>query len=279
MSESCTHDCSSCSANCPSREGGNSPESLLAPLNGKSSVKKVIAVMSGKGGVGKSMVTSLLACESARRGHRTAILDGDITGPSIPAAFGLHGQLTSDGELLYPMRSAGGVDVVSINLLLDSERDPVLWRGPIVGGVIRQFWTDVFWDDVDFMFVDMPPGTSDAQITLLQSLPIAGIVVVTSPQELVGMIVAKAVNMAKMMNVPLIGLVENMSWIECPDCGKKIYAFGKSDLQRTALEYDTRILAQIPLDPAAAAAVDAGEVESLSCEPLGPAMDAIEKLL
>ena len=281
MSESCTHDCSTCSANCASREGGASgePESLLAPLNENSHVKKVIAVMSGKGGVGKSLVTSLLACESARRGYRTGILDGDITGPSIPAAFGLHGQLDSDGTVLYPMRSKGGIDVVSINLLLESERDPVLWRGPIVGGVIRQFWTDVLWDDVDFLFVDMPPGTSDAQITLLQSLPIAGIVVVTTPQELVSMIVAKAVNMAKLMNIPLIGLIENMAWIECPDCGKKIYAFGESDLHETALEYDTKILARLPLDPDVAKAVDAGEIESVSGERVKTAMDVIARLL
>jgi len=277
MSETCNQDCSSCGLDCPSRQ--TEPESLLAPLNPRSSVKKVVAVMSGKGGVGKSLVTSLLACESARRGYRTGILDGDITGPSIPACFGLHGQVDSDGEILFPMRSKTGVDVMSINLLLGDERAPVLWRGPVIGGVIRQFWSDVLWDDIDFLFVDLPPGTADAQITLLQSLPIAGIVVVTSPQELVGMIVAKAVGMAKAMDVPLIGLVENMSWIECPDCGKRIALFGESRLQETALEYDTKILAQLPLDPAVAAAVDRGEIESVSGERVKTAMDVIARLL
>jgi Mrp family chromosome partitioning ATPase len=276
MSE-CTHDCSSCGADCASR--GQDETSLLAELNPRSSVKKVIAVMSGKGGVGKSLVTSLLACESARRGYKTAILDGDITGPSIPASFGLHQKADSDGEVLFPVRSKSGIDVMSINLLLEKETDPVLWRGPVIGGVIRQFWTDVLWDDVDFMFVDMPPGTGDAQITLLQSLPIAGIVIVTSPQELVGMIVSKAVNMAKTMDVPLLGIVENMSYLECPDCGRKIPVFGESHLEETALEYDTKILAQLPIDPAVAAAVDRGEVESVSGERVKTAMDVIARLL
>ena len=276
MSE-CTHDCSTCGEACASREGGE-PASMLAELNPRSSVKKVIAVMSGKGGVGKSLVTSLLACESARRGHRTGILDGDITGPSIPASFGLHTQAESDGEVLFPVRTRTGIDVMSVNLLLGKPTDPVVWRGPIIGGVIRQFWTDVLWDDIEYLFVDMPPGTGDAQLTLLQSLPIAGIVVVTSPQELVGMIVAKAVNMAKMMNVPLFGLVENMSWISCPDCGKKIELFGKSRLEETALEYDTRVLAQLPLDPAVAAAVDAGNVEDVDGTRIRTAMDVIEHL-
>jgi Mrp family chromosome partitioning ATPase len=276
MSE-CTHDCSSCGVDCASR--GQDETSLLAELNPRSSVKKVIAVMSGKGGVGKSLVTSLLACESARRGYKTAILDGDITGPSIPASFGLHQKADSDGEVLFPVRSKSGIDVMSINLLLEKETDPVLWRGPVIGGVIRQFWTDVLWDDVDFMFVDMPPGTGDAQITLLQSLPIAGIVIVTSPQELVGMIVSKAVNMAKTMDVPLLGIVENMSYLECPDCGRKIPVFGESHLEETALEYDTKILAQLPIDPAVAAAVDRGEVESVSGERVKTAMDVIARLL
>ena len=278
MSEECTHDCSTCSANCASREGGE-PESLLAPLNPRSSVKKAVAVMSGKGGVGKSLVTSLLACEAARRGYRTGILDGDVTGPSIPASFGLHQKADSDGEVLYPVRSKTGIDVMSVNLLLENETDPVIWRGPIIGGVIRQFWTDVLWDDVDFLFVDMPPGTGDAQLTLLQSLPIAGIVIVTSPQELVGMIVSKAVGMAKMMNVPLLGVVENMSWAECPKCGEKLYLFGESNLEETALRYDTPILARLPLDPAVAAAVDRGEVESLPGDRVKTAMDVIARLL
>lgn len=277
MSEECTHDCSSCSASCGSRSAG--PESLLAPLSPRSSVKKVIAVMSGKGGVGKSLVTSLLACEAARRGYRTGILDGDITGPSIPAAFGLHKKADSDGEMLFPVKTKTGIDVMSVNLLLENETDPVIWRGPVVSGVIRQFWTDVLWDDVDFLFVDMPPGTGDAQLTLLQSLPVAGIVTVTSPQELVEMIVSKAVGMAKMMNVPLLGIVENMSYIECPDCGKKIPVFGESRIEETALRFDTPILARLPLDPAVSAAVDKGDVESVPGDRVKTAMDVIARLL
>ncbi|MBR6735734.1 MAG: Mrp/NBP35 family ATP-binding protein [Oscillospiraceae bacterium] len=276
MSE-CTHDCSTCSANCGERQG--EPVSLIENLNPRSKVKKVIAVMSGKGGVGKSLVTSLLACEAARRGYHAAILDGDITGPSIPLSFGLHQKAESDGEVLFPVRTKTGIDVMSINLLLENETDPVLWRGPIIGGVIKQFWTDVLWDDVDYMFVDMPPGTGDAQLTLLQSLPVDGIVVVTSPQELVSMIVSKAVNMANVMNVPLLGIVENMSYVECPDCGKKLYVFGEGKLQETAMQYDTPILAQLPLDAAVAAAVDAGCVEDVDGAKVKTAMDVIERRL
>ena len=276
MSE-CTHNCSTCSANCGDRQ--SAPQSLIENLNPRSKVKKVIAVMSGKGGVGKSLVTSLLACETARRGHHVAVLDGDITGPSIPLSFGLHKKADSDGELLFPVRTKTGIDVMSINLLLENETDPVLWRGPVIGGVIKQFWSDVLWDDVDYMYVDMPPGTGDAQITLLQSLPVDGIVVVTSPQELVSMIVAKAVKMANMMNVPLLGIVENMSYVECPDCGKKLYIFGEGKLQEIAMQYDTPILAELPLDPAVASAVDAGNVEDIDGARVKTAVDVIERRL
>ena len=275
MSEGCNHNCSSCSENCDSRK----PESFLEPLNPQSSVKKVIGVVSGKGGVGKSLVTSLMAAKMRARGKGVGILDADITGPSIPKAFGLHGtvSVTAD-QLMLPMESVTGVKVLSANLILENETDPVIWRGPIVGGVIKQFWGEALWKDVDYMFVDMPPGTGDVPLTVFQSLPLDGIIIVTSPQDLVSMIVAKAVNMAKKMDIPILGLVENMSYLECPDCGKKISVFGESHLEETAKLYGIPVLAQIPIDPKIAESVDQGVVEYVESPWLDHAADVLEAL-
>lgn len=275
MSESCNHDCQSCSENCESR----TMESFLEPLNPQSVVKKVIGVVSGKGGVGKSLVTCLMACKMRSRNHRTAILDADITGPSIPKAFGIHGAIdvTAD-QLMVPRESATGIQMLSANLILEHETDPVIWRGPIVGGVIKQFWGEALWTDVDYMFVDMPPGTGDVPLTVFQSLPLDGIIIVTSPQELVSMIVAKAVNMAKKMNIPIIGLVENMSYLECPDCGKQISVFGESRVKEVAKEYGIPVLAQIPINPEIADHVDQGTVEYIESPWLDKAADILEAL-
>ena len=257
----CNNDCASCGENCPSRQ---SPESLLAPMNEASHVKHVIAVVSGKGGVGKSLVTSLLAGKLRRQGHRTAVLDADITGPSIPRLFGLEGRRTDGDERgLLPLEAANGVGIMSINLLLESSTTPVIWRGPVLAGVVKQFWTDVVWGDVDYMFVDMPPGTGDVPLTVFQSLPISGIVIVTSPQELVGMIVEKAVNMAEMMHVPVLGIVENLSYYVCPDCGARHALFGESRVREVAAKHCIFNVAGIPLDPAVPAACDAGAVHTL----------------
>ena len=276
MSENCTHDCGSCSANCASREGGT-PD-FAAKANAHSRVKKVIGVVSGKGGVGKSMVTSLLSVLLRRRGLTTAILDADITGPSIPKAFGVKEQLMADDEGIYPAVSATGVKMVSLNLLLPNETDPVVWRGPVIAGTVKQFWTDVRWEDVDFMFVDMPPGTGDVPLTVFQSLPVDGIIIVTSPQELVGMIVEKAMNMAKLMNVPVLGLVENMAYFQCDQCGKRHYIFGESRLGEIALRNGISLTAQMPLDPALAAACDAGRVEMAEAPGLEALAEALQKL-
>ncbi|MBE6427465.1 MAG: Mrp/NBP35 family ATP-binding protein [Planctomycetaceae bacterium] len=259
MSDSCNHDCGSCSKNCSERKA----EPLKAELNELSSVKKVIAVMSGKGGVGKSLVTGLISCQVKRLGLKTAILDADITGPSIPKMFGVsnHAQGTDQG--IFPEVSKEGIELMSVNLLLENPGDPVLWRGPIIASVVKQFWSNVIWNDVDFMFVDMPPGTGDVALTVFQSLPIAGIIIVTTPQELVSMIVSKALKMAEMMKIPVIGIVENMSWLECPDCGKKISLFGESNLEQYAKENQLQILAKLPIDPAITAACDSGNVESI----------------
>ena len=275
MSENCNHNCSSCSENCESR----TQESFLEPLNPQSSVKKVIGVVSGKGGVGKSLVTSLMACKMRQRGNKVGILDADITGPSIPKAFGLHGMVgvTAD-QLMIPRASASGVEILSSNLILENETDPVIWRGPIVGGVIKQFWGEALWKDIDYMFVDMPPGTGDVPLTVFQSLPLDGIIVVTSPQDLVSMIVAKAVDMAKKMDIPIIGLVENMSYLECPDCGKKISVFGESHIEETAESYGIPVLARIPVNPEIASSVDRGAVESIESPWLDKAADVIEAL-
>ena len=259
MSEECTPSaCESCSADCGSRMA---PESFLEKLNEKSRVGKVIAVMSGKGGVGKSMVTSLLAVSAAKAGKKVAVLDADITGPSIPMAFGVHNRPVADDGGILACETARGVKVMSINLLLENETDPVVWRGPILAGTVKQFWTDVVWGDVDYMFVDMPPGTGDVPLTVFQSLPVDGVVVVTTPQDLVSMIVEKAVNMAKMLNLPVVGLVENMSWYECPCCGQKLPIFGDSHAEEEAARYGIENVAKLPLNPTLAAACDHGMVE------------------
>ena len=264
MSENCTHDCSTCGENCPSRDNGIVKESL----NEFSKVKKVYGIVSGKGGVGKSLVTSLLACECARKGKKTAILDADLTGPSIPKAFGLNEKAYSDGRGIIPCETKTGIDVMSINLLLENETDPVVWRGPIIAGTVKQFWTDVIWEHEDIMFIDMPPGTGDVPLTVFQSLPIDGIIVVTSPQELVSMIVEKAVNMAKMMNVPVYGIVENMSYFTCPDCGKKHYIYGESKIEETAKRFGIENVARLPIDPSLARLCDEGRIEDYPARPL-----------
>mgnify|MGYP000826100156 CR=1 FL=1 len=272
MSE-CTHDCSSCGSSCGER---TEPQSLLQPLNSASRVGKVIAVVSGKGGVGKSMVTSMLAVLMQRRGYKTAILDADITGPSIPKAFNIHGNCFQSENGIEPLASHTGIKVMSINLLLEKETEPVLWRGPVIAGVVNQFWTDVHWGDVDYMFVDMPPGTGDVPLTVFQSLPVAGVVVVTSPQELVGMIVDKAVNMADMMHVPVLGIVENMAYYTCPDCGKQHAIFGESHIEAIAAKHGIPNTAKLPIDPAIAAACDAGKIEDVQGDWLSSLADAIE---
>lgn len=271
--EQCTHDCSSCSANCSSRE-----KPQYEPQNKHSHVKKVIGVVSGKGGVGKSLVTSMLATVMQRRGFRTAILDADITGPSIPKAFGLHGICDGDGENIFPFVTKMGTEVMSVNLLLEDERTPVIWRGPVIAGTVKQFWTDVLWGEVDFMFVDMPPGTGDVPLTVFQSLPVDGIIIVTSPQELVSVIVGKAATMAKMMNIPIIGLVENFSYLKCPDCGKKIEIYGKSRVDEEAAALGVPTLAKIPIDPSFAKLCDIGAIELFEGDYMEKAADLIEKI-
>jgi len=236
----------------------------------------VIAVVSGKGGVGKSLVTSLLATLTARRGHSTAILDADITGPSIPNVFGVHCGVEGDDMGIYPAETEGGVKLMSINLLLENETDPVVWRGPVIAGTVKQFWTEVVWGDVDYMFVDMPPGTGDVPLTVFQSLPVDGIIIVASPQELVGMIVEKAVNMAKMMNIPVLGIVENMSYIKCPDCDKKLYPFGEGKTIEVAKAHSIPLLAQLPIDPTLAKACDTGLVELFNEDWLDGAVTVVE---
>lgn len=275
MSEECTHDCSSCSQNCASRNAAPQHE---AP-NPHSSIKKVIGVVSGKGGVGKSMTSALLAIALRRRGYSCGVLDADITGPSIPKLFGIHGHAMADEAGAWPIKSRTGIDVMSINLLVDNEEDPVVWRGPVIAGAVKQFWTDVVWKDVDFLFVDMPPGTGDVPLTVFQSLPVDGIVVVASPQELVGMIVAKAVNMAAMMHVPMLGIVENMSYLVCPDCGKHIQLFGDSHVDEVAAKHQLPVLAKMPIDPQLAQLADAGMLETYAPDVLAGAADAVEKLL
>lgn len=275
MSEECNHDCSSCSSNCSSKD----PKSFLEKPHDLSDIKKVIGVVSGKGGVGKSLVTSLMSVVSERSGYKTAILDADITGPSIPKAFGLDGErATADDSGLYPVKTATGIDVMSVNLLLEDVTDPVVWRGPVIGGTVKQFWTDVIWGDVDFMFIDMPPGTGDVPLTVFQSIPVDGIIVVTSPQELVSMIVEKAVKMARLMNVPILGIVENMSYVECPDCGKKINIFGESKIEAIAESYGLDVIAKIPINPVLAAACDKGMIEKADCDFLDGAKDILKKV-
>ena len=272
MSE-CNHDCSSCSANCAERTA----ESFLKPLREGASVKKVIGVVSGKGGVGKSLVTCLMASEMQRRGFNAAVLDADITGPSVPKSFGVHEHCLGTPEYLIPVRTHTGVQLMSINLILQDETEPVVWRGPVIAGAVTQFWTDVMWQDVDYMFVDMPPGTGDVPLTVFQALPIDGIVIVTSPQDLVGMIVEKAINMAGLMNVPVLGIVENMSYFKCPDCGKEHSIFGESKVEALAKQHNIPTFAKLPIDPAIAAKVDAGKVESVGGELISGMMDVIVK--
>ena len=286
MSEECTHDCSTCSSNCGSKD----PKSLLVAPHPNSKIGKVIGVVSGKGGVGKSMVTDLLAVEFARRGSYDeenrnvderwccGILDADITGPSIPKAFGITEKAQGNETTIFPVKSKKyGVDIMSINVLLENESDPVVWRGPVIGGTVRQFWSDTLWDNVDYLFVDMPPGTGDVALTVFQNIPIDGIVVVTSPQDLVSMIVGKAMKMASLMNIPVLGLVENMSYALCPDCGKKIHVFGESHISEIAEEYHVPVLAQMPINPALASACDNGTVEDLDCSYLEDAALVIER--
>ena len=270
----CTYDCDSCGVNdCSSRDMIEKEK-----LNPGSSVGKVIGVVSGKGGVGKSLVTALLASAMSAAGKKTAILDADVTGPSIPRIFGIQEKAfgTQDGEL-FPVTSRKGVEIMSINLLLDHDTDPVVWRGPIIAGVVKQFWTEVIWKDIDYMFVDMPPGTGDVPLTVFQSLPVDGIIVVTSPQSLVAMVVEKAVRMAEMMHVPVIGIVENMSYLNCPDCGRGIKVFGESRVEDIATRYQIPLLAKLPIDPAYAEACDAGRIETIHTENLQAAMEQILK--
>lgn len=260
MVENCSHNCEGCTENCSER----TKESFLEKTNEMSHIKKVIGVVSGKGGVGKSLVTSLLAVLAQRKGYKTAIMDADITGPSIPKAFGLHGHAEASEWGLFPVKTAAGIGVMSLNLLMKNETDPVVWRGPLISGAVKQFWTDVIWGDVDYMFIDMPPGTGDVALTVFQSIPVDGIVIVASPQELVGMIVEKAVNMAKMMDVPVLALVENMSYITCPDCGKEIHVFGESHIDEIAQKHGVETVARMPIDPKLAAACDSGTIESFN---------------
>ena len=271
MSE-CTHNCSTCGENCSSRQ---EPQSLLKQLHRDARVGKVYGIVSGKGGVGKSMVTSQLAVTMRRRGHSVGILDADVTGPSIPKAFGVHGQATGGEDCMYPMESRTGIQMISTNLLLADETDPVIWRGPVIAGVVQQFWTDVLWN-CDYMFVDMPPGTGDVSLSVFQSIPLDGIIIVASPQELVSMVVEKAVKMAEMMNVPIVGIVENMSYVACPDCGKKIHLFGEGKTAEAAQRHGLKVLAEMPIDPALAALTDAGSIESFQGSWLDAAADILE---
>ena len=271
MAEGCTHNCSTCGSDCKSKE-------MRESLRDGSCVKKVIGVVSGKGGVGKSLVTAMLAAKISRSGYKAAVLDADITGPSIPTSFGVADEkaMGDKNGAIYPVKSKGGVQLMSMNFLLEHETDPVIWRGPVIAGAVKQFWTDVAWDDVDFMFVDMPPGTGDVPLTVFQSLPVDGIVIVSSPQQLVRVIVEKAVKMANTMKIPIIGIVENMSYVQCPDCNREIKIFGESNVEKIALDYGIPLLAKIPMSEAITRAIDEGEVEALDGEFLEAAVKLIE---
>ena len=272
----CTHDCSTCSSDCKDRQ-----QSFIEQPHEGSKIKKVIGVVSGKGGVGKSMVTSLLAVLMNRKGFKTAIMDADVTGPSIPKCFGINNlrcTAKENEEVINPVETKTGIKVVSLNLLLEEETLPVIWRGPVIAGVVKQFWTDTDWGDVDYMFVDMPPGTGDVPLTVFQSIPLDGVIIVTSPQELVSMIVAKAFNMASMMNIPVLGLVENMSYAVCPDCGKKLEVFGQSKVKETAEEFEIANYAQMPIDVKLSAACDEGVIELFEGDWLDKLADMIEIL-
>ena len=272
MSE-CTHDCSSCGESCSERK----PDSFIEKPHELSHIKKVIGVVSGKGGVGKSLVTCLSAVIMNRRGFNTAVLDADITGPSVPKAFGIKQKAQGSENGIFPVVTQKGIKIMSVNLLLPDETDPVIWRGPIIAGTAKQFWTDVIWDDVDYMFVDMPPGTGDVPLTVFQSIPLDGIIVVTSPQELVSLIVSKAVKMANMMNVPIIGLVENMSYFKCPDCGKEISVFGESHIDDIAGKFSLKVIAKLPIDPETASLVDKGMLELTETTAADAIADAVEE--
>ena len=272
MSE-CTHDCSTCGESCADR---TQPQSFLKEHNPAARVGKVFGVVSGKGGVGKSMVTSQLAVLMARKGYQVGVLDADVTGPSIPKAFGVHQRAMADDRGMLPVPTAGGIQLMSVNLLLDNETDPVLWRGPVIGGVVTQFWTDVVWD-VDYLFVDMPPGTGDVALSVFQSLPLDGIIIVASPQELVSMVVEKAVKMAEMMDIPIVGVVENMSYLICPDCGKEIPLFGQGKTQAAAEAHSLKLLARMPIDTKLAELADAGRIEDFRGQWLTPVADVLEK--
>ena len=274
MSEGCTHDCSSCSQNCASKQGG---APTFEKTNDLSRIKKTIAVVSGKGGVGKTLVSSMLAVELHRRELKTAIIDADVTGPSIPKAFGLKG-LCEAAPLggIMPVKTTTGIETVSVNLLLEDTSSPVLWRGPVIAGMVKQFWTDVIWGDIDVMVIDCPPGTGDVPLTVFQSIPVDGIIIVTSPQDLVSLIVSKAVNMAKLMNIPIIGIVENMSYVECPDCGKKIEVFGKSHTEETAKQFGIPVIARIPINPELASQCDKGVIELFEGDWMSAVADAVE---
>ena len=271
MSE-CTHNCSTCSSNCDKKD----KNSLLEQPHELSKIKHIIAVVSGKGGVGKSIVTSMLAVNMQRLGYKTAILDADITGPSIPKAFGIKAGIDGDDSGIIPPTTTSGIDIMSINLLLQEDTQPVIWRGPVIAGTVKQFWTDVIWNDIDFMFIDCPPGTGDVPLTIFQSIPLDGIVIVSSPQELVSMIVEKAANMANMMNIPVLGLVENMSYVKCPDCGKEIKIFGESHIEEVAEKHGYDVLAKIPMDSKLAALVDKGWIEMMDNNYLETAATVLE---
>ena len=273
--ETCTHDCSTCSAACDSKP--KSREEMFEKPNDLSSVKHLIGVVSGKGGVGKSLVTSMLAVLMQRKGYKVGILDADITGPSIPKAFGLRKPVEGEGLGMIPPSTTTGIDIMSVNLMLDDETRPVVWRGPVIAGTVKQFWSDTIWHDIDYLFVDCPPGTGDVPLTVFQSLPIDGVVIVTTPQDLVSMIVAKAVNMAKLMNVPVLGIVENMSYYKCPDCGKEHAIFGESKVDKVAKEFGIENTARLPIDPVIAAMVDAGGVESVDGGNISGIADVIER--
>ena len=276
MSEECTHDCSSCGASCPSK---GASENMYEAPNPLSNVKNVIGVVSGKGGVGKSLVTCMLAVNLSRQGYRVGILDADITGPSVPKIFGLHADVEGDEHGLIPPKTKTRIEIMSVNLLLDDERKPVVWRGPVIAGTVKQFWTDVIWRDLDFLLVDCPPGTGDVPLTVFQSIPLSGIVIVSSPQELVSMIVAKAVNMAKMMNIPVLGVVENMSYVKCPDCGCEIKVFGDSHIDQITADMGLELLARVPMDPKLAALCDRGMLELMENDYLSAVPEKILRRL
>lgn len=273
----CNHDCSNCSSNCDGAQTPD-PKSFIEKPHPDSNIKKVIGIISGKGGVGKSMVTDLMAVAYSRKGYHCGIMDADITGPSVPKAFGVTEKATGNATTIFPVRSKTGIDIISINLLLEDETDPVIWRGPVIAGTVRQFWTDVLWEDIDCLFVDMPPGTGDVPLTVFQSLPLDGIIVVTTPQDLVSMIVGKAVKMAEMMNIPVLGIVENMSYAECPDCGKKIPVFGESHVKEIAARYELPVLSQLPINPKLSEAVDAGTIEDFSFDYMDDAVKILENI-